>query len=78
MVKRIPCRVIRTVSLSKSSDLLRHAGRSDNKGPKARDIIAVDVRVRHGRSSVIYTRCLGTLNEAFDDGPIGQILDFYV
>jgi len=70
MIKRIPCRVIRTVYLSKSS--------ADNKGPKAGDVVVVDVRVRHGRSSVIYTRWLDTSKVPFDDRPVGQILDFYV
>ena len=45
MIKKIPCRVVRTASLSKSSDASRHASRSNNKHYKASDVVAVDVQV---------------------------------
>ena len=90
MIKRIPCRVVRTASLSKSCDASRR--------------VAVDVRVMNSTQqprpatqvaaacsssvtdpkdhnlaseTVTYTGRLGTARVSIDNGPMGQILDCY-
>lgn len=78
MAKRIPCRVVRSVPLGKSSDALRYASRSNNKHYKTGDVAAVDAQVRHGSDSVIYTGQLDITRVSIDDGLTGQILDCYV
>ena len=78
MVKRISCRVIRTVPLGKSGDALRYVWGSSNKRHKVGDIVAVNITVRHADGSVTYASRFGIARVLIDNGPMGQILDCYV
>jgi len=90
MRKRIPCRVIRTVPLSKSSDDLRHTSRSNDKSHKMSDAArttntkkcvwesAANAQVKHASNSFTYTDRLDIPRVSIDDGLTAQILDFYV
>jgi hypothetical protein len=78
MTKKISCRVISSVLLSSSADTLRRAGHSNNKRDERDDVVAVNARVGHADSSVIYTRWLDTARVSVDDCPAGQVFDCYV
>lgn len=90
MRKRIPCKVIRTIPLSKSSDELRHTSRSNVKSrnisdaPRTRYTTkrvwepAANAQVKHSGNSVTYTDRLDITRMSLDDGLTAQILDFYV
>lgn len=90
MRKRITCRVIRTIPLSKSSGELRHASRSNDKSHKISDAArnlnikkciwepAANAQVKHSTNSVTYTDRFDTIRMSIGDGLTAQILDFYV
>ena len=78
MVKRISCRVVSSVALGKSSDVLRRGGRSDNKHHRVGDIVVMSVPARCAGNWVTYMGQFGVARVFIDDGPIGQILDCYV
>ena len=76
MVKRISCRVISSVPLSKSRSISRRSSRSDDKRRKIGDTVAANVS--GPGNSVAYTDRLGITGSFVDDGLRGQILDCYV
>ncbi len=90
MRKRISCRVIRTIPLSKSSDELRHASMSNDKSHKISNTTrtpntkkcvwetAANAQVKHSGNSITYTDRLDITRRSIDDGLTAQILDFYV
>ena len=82
MAKRISCIVVRTVPLSESCNALRYAHRSNNKHPKADNIVAANVSrsQTHNLAPAIltYTGWLDIAGVSVDDSLIGQILDCYV
>jgi len=91
MTKKIPCRVVRSASLIKSSDARLRVNQSDNKSHKFQDTVAVNVRVRRCSSSVreykAHNPASGTLTytgrsdiagASIDDSPTGQVLDCYI
>ncbi|MHC4658124.1 MAG: hypothetical protein ACYS83_02955 [Planctomycetota bacterium] len=91
MAKKIPCRVVRSVPLSKSCYGLRHTSRLNNKHHRVGDVDAgaarasgcvwepaVDVRGRDAGNSVTYTGRLGIARVSVDDALAGLILDCYV
>jgi len=82
MAKRISCRVVRTVPLSENCNTLLYAHRSNNKHPKADNIIAANVSrsKTHNLAPGIltYTGWLNIARVSAEDSPIGQILDCYV
>ena len=78
MVKKISCRVIRSVPLSESSKARLYASQSDNMHHEIDYIVASNIGMRHPHNSVTYTSRLDTARVRADDGSIGQILDCYV
>jgi len=91
MRKRISCKVIRTIPLSKSSDELRHTSRPNDKPHKISDTAArtaktkncvwepcANVQARHTSNSVTYTDRLDTTRMSIDDSLTAQVLDLYV
>lgn len=78
MIKRISCRVVRSVPLGRSSDALRHARQPNDEHHKIGDVVAVNIRARHNGTPVAYTGRLDIAGVSVGDSPIGQILDCYV
>lgn len=78
MVKRIPCRVVRSKALGKSSDALRHPSRSNNAYHKRSDVVTRPPKSYKSASrSLTYTDLLEITRASIDDGLTGQILDCY-
>lgn len=78
MIKRISCRVVRSIPLGKSSDALRHAGQPNNEYHRIGDAAAVNIRARQSSTPVTYTGRSDIAEVSIGDNPIGQILDCYV
>ena len=81
MIKKIQCRVVRSVPLRKSSYTLWHASRSNNEHHRASDVDAAsptNVQVKCTGNSVIYTIQVGVAKIFTERTPAGQILDYYV
>lgn len=91
MRKRISCKVIRTIPLSKSSSELRHASMSNDKPHNISDTAAgipntkkwvwepaANAHERHTGSSVTYTDRLDITRIPIKDGLTEQVLDCYV
>ena len=91
MTKKIPCRVVRSAALIKSSDARLRVNQPDNKNHKSQDTVAISVRVRRCSSSVreykAHNPASGTLTytgqsdiagASIDDSPTGQVLDCYI
>jgi hypothetical protein len=88
MIKKISCRVVRSITFGKSGSGQR-AGRFNNKRSKAGDVIAGDSVSRSSGSCVgsvksrrlalgllSYTRQLD-IKVAFDSASTGRVLDYY-
>jgi len=90
MIKRISCKVIRTIPLSKSSVELRHASRSNHKPhnisnasrtPNTKKYVwesAANAQARHTNNSVTYTGRLNITRMSINDGLTAQVVDIYV
>ncbi|MHC4460076.1 MAG: hypothetical protein ACYS6W_14090 [Planctomycetota bacterium] len=78
MIKRISCRVVRTVPLGRSSDALRHGGQPGNEQHRIDDAATVNIYASHNGTFVTYTGRLDTAGVSMGDSPMGQILDCYV
>jgi hypothetical protein len=78
MIKRISCRVVRSVPLGTSSDALRHARQPNSEHHRIGDAAAVNIRAGHNVTAVNYTGRLDIAEVSIGDSPIGQILDCYV
>jgi len=91
MRKRISCKVIRTIPLSRCGVELRHESRSNDKPynisnaaartPNTKKYVwesAVNVQARHTSNSVTYTDRLNITRISIDDGLTAQVLDLYV
>lgn len=75
MVKRIPCRIVRTEPLSKSGNALHHASRSNHFHHK---IGYVNPKYKPTNDTIIYTRKPEITNISKDNSLAGEILDCYV
>ena len=78
MIKRISCRVIRSVPLGRSSDALRDARQPSNKHHRISNAAAVNIHSGHNGTAITYTGRLDIAGVSVVDSPIGQILDCYV
>jgi hypothetical protein len=79
MVKRIPCRVVRTKPLSKSSEAMRHASSPNNAYNKRGDVVTRPPKSYKSASrNLTYTDLVEITRLSIDDGLTGQILDCYV
>ena len=78
MTKRISCKVVRSVPLGKSSEVLRDANLFDNKHHNIGNIGVVDVQPGPTDNWVSYTGQLGRAKVSADNDPMGQILNCYV
>jgi len=77
MVKRIPCRVVRTKAL-KSSNALRHPSTSNNAYHKSGDVVTRPPKSYKSASGTLtYTDLLEITRVSIDDGLTGQILDCF-
>ncbi len=77
MVKRISCRVVRSVPLSGRGDFSQHVERRADKHFKGRDVEAANVRFETPGNPATYSFRCGTAGISVDDGPTGRIFDFY-
>jgi len=90
MIKRISCKVISTIPLSKCGVELRHSSRSKHKPhnisnasrtPKTKKYVwesAANAQARHTNNSVTYTDRLNITRMSIKDGLTAQVLDIYV
>ncbi|MFZ2146812.1 MAG: hypothetical protein WAV28_06295 [Sedimentisphaerales bacterium] len=91
MRKRISCKVIRTIPLSKSSSELRHSSRSNDQFHNISDAgarttntkkwvwgTAANAQERHTSNSVTYTDRLDITKMSIDDCLTAHVLDLYV
>jgi hypothetical protein len=79
MIKRIPCKVVRTKPLGKSSEALRYASKSNNAYHKRGNIVTRPPKSYKSASrNLTYTDLLEITRVSIDDGLMGQILDCYV
>ena len=78
MVKRIPCRIVRTKALGKSSNALRHPSRSNNAYQQRSDVVTRPPKSYKSASGTLtYTELLEITRVSIDNGLTGQILDCY-
>jgi len=77
MTKKVPCRVVKSVPLRKSSYELRHATASSDKHRRAGDD-ALDVQEKRVRNAAAYAGRLGTAVVSTGGALGGSILDCYV
>jgi len=75
MIKRISCRVVDSVPLSRSSSIIPRVSRSNDVRLGPGDAVAANFS--SPSNSVVYTGRLGITRKFADDGLIGQILDCY-
>ena len=91
MRKRISCKVIRTIPLSKSSSELRHASISNDKPHNISDTAAgipntkkwvwepaANAQDRHTSNQATYTDRLDITRMPIEEGLTAQVLDCYV
>jgi len=89
MIKRISCKVIRTIPLSNSIDELRYASRSNDKSdninnatrtPKTNKSVwetTTNPRVKDFSKSVVYTHRMNTTRIPIDNGVTASKLNCY-
>ena len=82
MRKRISCKVVRSIPLSRSSDGLRYVHVSINDKPYNISDASIrtpsaNAQVRHANNSFTYTGSLKITRVPIDDGLTAQILDYY-
>lgn len=75
MVKRIPCKVIKTSPLGWSDNILRNPGRSNNNHCNADDVIAAHIRPEQSENPATHPEIHKPESRTFID--TGQVLDFY-
>jgi hypothetical protein len=75
MVKRIPCRVVRTEPLVKSINALDQTSRSNHFRCKFGEF---SFHSKSTKDTFIYTRILELTSISIKDSLAGQIVDFYV
>lgn len=75
MVKRIPCRVVRTKPLGESSNASHHVSRSNHFHHK---IGYVNPKCKSTNDTVIYTRTLEITGISIKNSLGGEILDCYI
>ena len=78
MIKRIPCKVVRSKPIGKSRDVSRRVNTSNNFHHKIGDVVTGMAQVKNGSDAVTYTRLLEITSVSMDNGLAGQILDCYV
>jgi len=81
MTKRISCKVVRSVPLTKAINALMGAHRLHKEHHSSDDVVAVNVWVRYTSNSATYPGSLdisGVRYEQIDYRLRGQILDCYV
>ena len=90
MIKRISCKVIRTIPLSMCNRELRHESKSNHKPhnisnasrtPNTKNNVwesAANAQARHTNNSVTYTDRLNITRMSINDGLTAQVLDIYV
>ncbi|MGB2808062.1 MAG: hypothetical protein WBC22_09985 [Sedimentisphaerales bacterium] len=74
MIKRIPCRVVRSKPIGKSRDV----GRSNHFHHKIGDDATGIAQSKYTSKPTTYTRLLEITSVSMDNGLAGQILDCYV
>ncbi|MHC4666481.1 MAG: hypothetical protein ACYS9T_11105 [Planctomycetota bacterium] len=77
MTKRITCRIVRSVPLSKSADALRYASEPGAGRQEVCDV-AAKAEVRHAGNRTTYSGRHGTARISKNDRATGRILDCYV
>lgn len=78
MTKKVPCRVVKSVPLRKSSYELRHAATSSDKHRRAGDDDALNVREKRVGNSAAYAGRLSMAGVSIGGALSGSILDCYV
>ena len=77
MVRRISCRVVRSVPLSGRGDFSQRVRDGAGRHFKSRDVEAANVRFESPGNPATYSFRCGTAGISVDDSPIGRIVDFY-
>ncbi|MHC4740267.1 MAG: hypothetical protein ACYS9Y_15265 [Planctomycetota bacterium] len=78
MVKRISCRVVRSVTLDKAGGTLHSATCPDNNPHETDDIISPDTKSKYKSNSVGYTSRSNIAAVSVDNGLTGQFVDCYI
>ena len=78
MIKRIPCRVVRSKPIGKSRDVSRRVNTSNNFHHKIGDDATGIAQGKYTSKPTTYTRLLEITSASMDNGLAGQILDCYV
>ncbi len=76
MVKRISCRVVRSVRLGKAGNGLGRGVVLNNEQREGCSA-AANLICRDGGNSVVYTRRLGIARVSVADWPVGLVVDYY-
>lgn len=78
MLKRIPCRVVRTKPLGKSDEVMRQASSLNNAYHKRDNVITRPPTYKSASRNLTYTDLVELTRASIDNGLTGQILDCYV
>jgi hypothetical protein len=78
MPKRIPCRIVRTKPLGKSSNASLHVSRLNHFHHKIGDVVTGNPQCKSTSDTVIYTRRLDITSISMDNSLTGEVLDCYV
>lgn len=78
MVKRISCRVVRSVPLDKADSILCYAAWPNNNPHDADDATAADGSFKYKSDSVSYTILSNIASASVDNSLTGQFVDCYV
>ena len=78
MTKKISCRVVRSIPLTKRGGERRKAYRPNSKDRRNSYITVKNAQVKKAGHSVTYTAQSGIAKVFINDSPTGQSLDSYV
>lgn len=75
MIKKIPCKVIKTTALSWSDNTFRTPGRSNNNRCNTDDVIVAHIRPEQSENPATHSEIHKPESRTYID--TGQVLDFY-
>jgi len=78
MVKKVVCRVVGSVPLGKTADILHHHAGSDYQSHRMDDFPADDVQSRPADRFISYLNWPSITMASDDEGLAGSVLDCYV
>ena len=78
IVKKISCKVVRSVPLEHGRGRFEHWSRQDNDHRNSGQVASVNSHAGHISGSFTYTSRRGKLRISIDNNPAGQLLDCYL